>query len=254
MEKNLKAEIIILILIFVTSIFSSCKNRPKKFDQPFGFTPIYHEGSSLSNFDETNTLVIFFPKDTFGPNDSGFNFKSKINPSSSKTISYDVMFAEDFDFVKGGKLPGLCGGTKATGGHRSDGYNGFSVRVMWREGGKMVSYVYHPNQKTRFGDDFKWMNFEKEPLIISRGDWHKIKVVVKLNDIDKKNGSIEAYLDEKIVFKKDDFTFRLTKELQIDQICFSTFFGGNDVSWAPKKDEKIFIRHLQVEDNPAGKL
>ena len=230
-------------------MFSSCGSAPIKFDKPFGFTPIYQEGSSRSYFEKPTTLVAVFPRNTYGPNESGYNFRAGINPSLSKTISYEVMFAEDFDFVKGGKLPGLCGGSKATGGNRSDGFNGFSARVMWRRDGKIVSYVYHPDQKTRFGDDFKWTDNQKEPLSFQRGVWHKVRFTVQLNDLDKNNGFIEAYLNDTLVFKKYDFSFRLTEKIQIDNLCFNTFYGGSDPSWAPSKEEKLFIRYLVIKDN-----
>lgn len=53
-------------------------------------------------------------------------------------LYYEVFFGENFDFVKGGKLPGLRGGpqTKAcSGGREADGSDCFSSRLMWREQG-----------------------------------------------------------------------------------------------------------------------
>ena len=57
-------------------------------------------------------------------------------------LSYQVAFEPGFDFVKGGKLPGLWSGKSASscsGGHQS-GASGaeddcFSVRMMWRANG-----------------------------------------------------------------------------------------------------------------------
>jgi len=50
------------------------------------------------------------------------------------TFEYDIMFGENFNFVRGGKLPGLGGGTsKGCGGTPEEYQNGFSARLMWRE-------------------------------------------------------------------------------------------------------------------------
>lgn len=52
-------------------------------------------------------------------------------------VSYAVAFADGFDFVKGGKLPGLRGGTPSgcSGGVKSDGTACFTSRIVWRAGG-----------------------------------------------------------------------------------------------------------------------
>jgi hypothetical protein len=53
-------------------------------------------------------------------------------PVDTLTLRYQVRFPPRFDFVKGGKLPGLFGGAGGSGGeHYADG---FSTRYMWRTG------------------------------------------------------------------------------------------------------------------------
>ncbi len=64
-------------------------------------------------------------------NSSGSAFQSMI-------ISYEVAFDSGFDWVKGGKLPGLRGGpdvNNCSGGSQADGTNCFSSRIMWRKEG-----------------------------------------------------------------------------------------------------------------------
>jgi hypothetical protein len=53
-------------------------------------------------------------------------------------ISYEVAFDSGFDWVKGGKLPGLRGGpdpNNCSGGNQANGTNCFSSRLMWRTDG-----------------------------------------------------------------------------------------------------------------------
>lgn len=69
----------------------------------------------------------------------------------SMMVSYEVAFDEGFDWVKGGKLPGLRGGSAngCSGGSQADGSDCFSTRIMWRtdgEGEGAFSYLSCPGQ------------------------------------------------------------------------------------------------------------
>lgn len=80
-----------------------------------------------------------------GPNSSGGStfFPSPMEIQDSRTsksilLKYDVSFDYNFDFVKGGKLPGVFYGSEerdCSGGNLSDDAECFSVRMMWRENG-----------------------------------------------------------------------------------------------------------------------
>ncbi|KAG5219698.1 polysaccharide lyase family protein [Salix suchowensis] len=64
------------------------------------------------------------------------------------TLGYRVFFQKGFDWVKGGKLPGVYGGDSddeaisCSGGRRST--KCFSARLMWRSGGQGEFYTYLP--------------------------------------------------------------------------------------------------------------
>ena len=82
-------------------------------------------------------LQVTYPKGGAGSQASGTQFYSSWNSTGDlfKTmlLTYEVAFDLTFDWVKGGKLPGLRGGPDNTcdGGSASDG-TCFSTRVMWR--------------------------------------------------------------------------------------------------------------------------
>ncbi len=209
-------------------------------NNPFGLTPIYVEGSPLSKFDTSNVLNVVFPAGKYGPSTTGYNFQAKLTSALTKTISYDVMFAPDYDFVKGGKLPGLAGGVGVSGGNPANGTNGYSARMMWRTGGKLVSYVYHVNQASQYGDDFTWNT------VISKGVWHNIKMTISLNTVGQSDGIIKGFFNGVEVFSKTDFKFRTIDALKVDLLYFNTFFGGDDTTWAPTKDEKLSIKNLSI--------
>ena len=78
-------------------------------------------------------LEITIPKGTRSKGGSFWRLDFPKNLTDA-TFEYDIMFGENFDFVRGGKLPGLGGGaSKGYGGTPEEYENGFSARLMWRE-------------------------------------------------------------------------------------------------------------------------
>ena len=86
-------------------------------------------------------LQVTYPQGGFGSHGSGTQFYSIWNstgdPFRTVLLTYEVAFDSTFEWVKGGKLPGLRGGPDAQtcdGGSASDG-TCFSTRIMWRKSG-----------------------------------------------------------------------------------------------------------------------
>lgn len=163
-------------------------------------------------------------------------------------LSYQVQFRPGFQFVRGGKLPGLCGyrtdrdfstGCK-TGGARPNADEGFSARVMWRENGAAVSYMYYPGQPENFGEDLPWgVNFQP-------GAWHTIEQRVRLNTVGLNDGIIEVWVDGQMVYGKYDMVYRQIPEIKINAFYFSTFFGGGDASWAPSSEQAVYFDNFAI--------
>ena len=91
-------------------------------------------------------LQLFYPKDSVNPArrpQGGSEFYAKpldISKANNVTLEYKVFFPGDFDWVKGGKLPGLYGGhTRCSGGNPA--LDCFSTRLMWRAGGAGELYL-----------------------------------------------------------------------------------------------------------------
>jgi hypothetical protein len=154
-------------------------------------------------------------------------------------LRYYVRFPTGFDFVKGGKLPGLYGGTEVSGGRIPDGTNGLSTRFMWRTGGQGEVYAYMPvrpgeivsDEAKRYGISLGRGSWMFEP-----GRWQCIEQELVLNTPGKADGQVRVWLDGRKVYETDALLFRSVPTLQIEGIFFSTFFGGGDVSWAPSRD------------------
>jgi len=88
-------------------------------------------------------LQVTYAEGSFSHDTGGTQFYSLWNTTdgssfNSMMVSYELAFDEGFDWVKGGKLPGLRGGLNSTGcsgGNKADGLDCFSSRLMWRKSG-----------------------------------------------------------------------------------------------------------------------
>jgi predicted small lipoprotein YifL len=146
-------------------------------------------------------------------------------------LRYHLRFAPDFDFVKGGKLPGLYGGTVTSGQHIPDGTNGFSTRYMWRTNGAGEVYAYLPTSQQH------GTSLGRGCWTFTPGRWTQLHQRVRLNTPGQSDGRITVWQDDRLVLDHTGLEFRTTPDLHIDGLFFSTFFGGDDSSWASPTDQ-----------------
>jgi hypothetical protein len=160
----------------------------------------------------------------------GLEFKVHL-PEGGRSIflSYWLRFAPGFDWVKGGKLPGVCGGSCPSGGADVTGRGGWSMRLMWRAGGSGEEYAYIlPAQ--RYGTDLglgAWT--------FASGEWHRVAQQLVLNAAGAADGESRVWFDvdpaRDPTFEAKDLTYR-RDDTPADTLFFSTFFGGHDAGWA----------------------
>ncbi|GAA2274547.1 hypothetical protein GCM10010145_51850 [Streptomyces ruber] len=167
-------------------------------------------------------------------------------PAESLHLRYYLRFPEDFDFVKGGKLPGLYGGDVTSGRHIPDGENGLSTRYMWRTGGEAEVYAYLPTSQehgTSLGrGDWSWPT----------GRWTCVEQAVTLNRPGSSDGSVKVLLDGEQVLHSENLEFRTADSLKIDGVFFSTFFGGSDPTWATPRTGHADFAAFAVSGEPIG--
>ena len=117
---------------------------------------------------------------------------------------------------------------------------------MWREKGELEQYVYFANQdpKKKHGTDFYWKKMNGNPASMVPGLWYTFRTYIKMNSIGKSDGKIISWIDGEMVLDID-IALRNDPNLGIDSFQFVTYFGGNDESWYPKKDEHIFFKDFR---------
>lgn len=199
--------------------------------------------SSRTSFVQRSGLRVIFPAEGVTPRASGVQAMLTLpEPLEEAWLSYHVRFAKDFPFRRGGKLPGLCGGTGNTGGRVPDGLDGWSVRAMWRDKGQLTCYTYHPGQPGSFGE-----NLFLDRAIMP-GTWHQLTMRLRMNTPGRPDGRIDAFLDgeELPAATWNGLRFRDRANLRVDTLYFSTFFGGSDSSWAPGVDTFVDIEGIAV--------
>ena len=187
------------------------------------------------------SLRLKYPAGTYGSRNQAIQARIDLPRKFEELyVSYRVRFENGFDFVKGGKLPGLIGGAGNVGGNRPNGSDGWSGRMMWRRGGDAVQYVYHPDQPGTYGEDFRWER-RFEP-----GRWHTVEHRFVMNNPRIHDGILQAWFDGQEAQYVDDLRFRDVDSFAIDQFYISTFFGGGDITWAPAKDEYILFDDIII--------
>ncbi|CAH1787651.1 unnamed protein product [Owenia fusiformis] len=210
-------------------------------------------------------LRAFYPQNSYigNPNRSmrgGGSFKSRpIRPGTSRTLSYDIYFAPNFDFVRGGKIPGLWGGQGMCNGGAVDD-RCFSTRFMWRGDGTGEIYFYSPTpQKPDFCSRPNiYCNFQyghglgRGAFRFQRGRWHKLQQFIKLNTPGKFDGIAKIFLDGRKVFQVNDLSFRSNSNVWIDTLWFDTAFGGQ-YNARSTRDTYAYFNNFELWDHsPIG--
>lgn len=164
-------------------------------------------------------------------------------------LSYRVKFINGFNFVLGGKLPGLTASrnpvttTPPTGGIKPGECDGFSARYMWKSNGIAETYLYSPAQPGNYGEDILWQNPNGTPVQFIPNRWYVITQRLVMNTPGQPDGILEVWLDGVKVQRKTNVFYRgaACPTMGVNQFYFSTIFGGNDPSWAAVKDEYVYF-------------
>ena len=218
---------------------------------------------SIVEMDGEHVFCVTCQKGKWAPDEGGTSWGARFAKTYEEaTVEYKVRVDNDFDFKRGGKLPGFCGGSSPMGGRNET--DGFSARVMWRELGMLEQYVYHLDKSAekKYGSDFIWTKAKDKQVLITpkmwktlttphddwvymkRDEWHTIKTYVKMNTPGKEDGKIISWLDGEEVCNLT-LRFREDNSFGIDMFKFAVFFGGNDETWAPDKDENIYFKDFR---------
>lgn len=214
----------------------------------------------VAKSDDGNAMKFNYPKGSWDPYLGGGQWLAPFEKGLEEVyFSYNVMFKPGFEWVLGGKLPGLGGGSNPGGGMDLAWDDGFSARVMWNKDGggdgTMFFYVYHQGKTSYYGDV---MQFPDAYWDVTDSTWFNHTVRVVINSIDEGklswdphnagnyDGILEFFLDGKLVFSRSGLCFRNTKDIWVDTRHITSFFGGGDDAWGAARDEWVLFDDTYV--------
>ncbi|WP_309387324.1 polysaccharide lyase [Cerasicoccus frondis] len=199
------------------------------------------------------SLQVLYPADHYdlgGAQGSGCSFEIELPAEAEYYLSFDVTFQQNevgvFDWVKGGKLPGLAGGTHPSGGNYSP--DGFSMRYMWKEGGRLVIYAYWLDQQgTVSGSKHYGQDLDLGDVVLTPGVTYELVQRVKLNTPGAYDGVLQVWINGTMVYDDQALRFRQSgANWLIDQFYMATFHGGNSASWAPPRDNHARFDNFRI--------
>lgn len=161
-------------------------------------------------------------------------------PSREASLTYTVRFEKDFQFVRGGKLPGLGPEKPITGGRPVDA-SGWSVRTVFRSDATLGLYIYHQDMKQPYGSAGTIL--ASRPLALDVD--HAVELRVTLNSAPSAfDGSARLFIDGQLTEEARKLRFFSSEPpALISRLLFHTFFGGSDPSYAPRIDGKYATVH-----------
>jgi hypothetical protein len=233
-QKNIVSPSISTLTATENISFESVLNKPI----PTSYTNVW--GRENMKFAPSGELDVFFPKGSYSPGNSpivgGAGFIYLLwKQLDSATLSYQVMFDPNFNFVKWGKLPGLCSGKCPRWG--AEVGDDFSTRFMWRANGDLELYAYIPKKQETYGKSFGRGSYR-----FQTGKYYTISQTITLNTPGKSDGILQMSVDGVEVFRDSAVIFRETAVTHIDSILFSTFFWWSDATWATPVDTHIHFK------------
>lgn len=175
-------------------------------------------------------------------------------------LQYEVCFPEGFDFVLGGKLPGLKPYENPLGDRRS-------YRPMWREAGSSELYLHlpwdhhgGPSPLGIMGRDFvnsghllyEWRSICRGCGSFARGHWSTVDVEVE--PIGSGDHRAQMWIDGKPVAICQEsglpersisgFGQWAPNSSPLDCIAFTIFFGGDGPEYASPRAQVVSIRNM----------
>jgi hypothetical protein len=204
---------------------------------------------TTGGIDDTILQATYPPFDNQGPDEIVKKFPLSATTTSA-TLSFDLKLHSQFEFVKGGKMNGLAGGTVTAGCDPIDP-DGWSVRMMWRaitetteDDARPSLYIYHQDRVSNCGDDFPTAT----SFTFQRGQWYRVELYVKMNSaVNVADGRAMLYINGQKLVDRQGLRLTGNMDKQIDTFLLSTFYGGDDQTWSPSTDTYAYFDNFTVQ-------
>jgi hypothetical protein len=214
---------------------------------------------NYASWDETEAAMkVSYPAGSWSGSGqiSGIRFSASpsLFPTTEACLAYDVKFPANFNWVLGGKLPGLwVGEYGAIGGNYN--VSGASCQLVWRAGGAGEAYVYVPQQNDSFyqlpgyvyNNDKGQSIWRASPFQFNAGAYNHVKINIKMNTFTGSSSNQDGHLRVSIndgYRSFENMVWSSTSPVNVSGLLFQSFFGGSDNSWATPTDQGIWIKNV----------
>lgn len=199
---------------------------------------------------QERSCKVFFPEGSHHGASLTYDFREANNAEpESMFASYLLYIDESFDPTSDGKLPGFAGrytGTERAGGwggRKTTGTNGWSARGLFHppdtNGNIPIgNYVYHADMDS-YGTHALW------DTTLEPGRWHKIDQYIELNTPGENDGVLRGLVDQTLVYDSDDWRWRDTDDIRIQQFWANFYHGGNE---PVPQDMALYMDSLYLKD------
>lgn len=182
---------------------------------------------------------------------------SNLNAQNA-TLEYDIMFPTSFNWVKGGKLPGIFGAKQSCTG-RNPANDCFSARFMWGKNGNGYPYLYIPKDAPHLTEFCSYTQYKdckrdyafafNQTKYFEKDKWIRVKEKITLNTVGKANGVLQVWIDgiKKVYYNK--VIFRTLSSVAISGFQIETFFGGSTSDWATDTTTYVLFKSFKFMDS-----
>ncbi|KAG8217141.1 hypothetical protein J3R82DRAFT_5200 [Butyriboletus roseoflavus] len=220
-----------------------------------------------SNTDTPSTILqLVYPAYSVNPGskpEGGADFYAEplnLAGAHNVTLEYSVFFPVHFNWVKGGKLPGLFGGhTGCSGG--ASARDCFSTRLMWRPQGVGELYLYAPKDKqtvalcTDVGsvcDSTYGLSIGRGAFKFTAGEWTHLRQNVVLNTPGQSDGIFTLFIDGRPVINRTDVFYRdVTQQSKKSKSNFKTSIAFTSSATATQRATAITLDEIEGVSQPA---
>jgi len=229
------------------------------FNRPNGPYTRNHANNDFGNSNEINNaelsrlstnngnLRVLLKRNSTGSTGGQFA-KHNIQKSNHYILKYKVKFPGNFQWSKGGKLPGLGGGTTysgCSGNQANSNGNGWTSRIMFRKENStnpwFQPYIYYKGMPGRCG-----YNFNKK-INITKNTWYNVRMEVKMNSGNNTNGLLDIRINGQVLYRNTNFRWvSKNSGREIDKLLTGIYRGGNDSRWHASIDNHILFDHIQL--------
>jgi hypothetical protein len=158
-----------------------------------------------------------------------------LSGKASACLAYHVFFPADFDFGRGGRLPGLGG---AEPGEHGDG---FVASLVWRPNGGGSAGV-----RVNKGGNSQTTIQERSDFTYPRGRWVRLEQEVVLNAPNASDGVLRVWVDGVLTVERTDATYRSKAGVTLSSVMADAHYSGGDAAGSAPKDTKLWLSPFEI--------